>query len=66
MANLTNLVLYNNKIGDEGMKAFAAAVGSGAIPQLQELSLSYNQIGDSGMQALAAARCKAPPPGRRH
>jgi hypothetical protein len=30
MANLTKLNLYKNKIGDEGMKAFAAAVSSGA------------------------------------
>ena len=37
------------------MAAFAAAIGSGALPHLEVLGLSRNQIGDAGVQCLVAA-----------
>ncbi|EOD22570.1 hypothetical protein EMIHUDRAFT_469610 [Emiliania huxleyi CCMP1516] len=50
------LDLEGNKIGDEGCKALAAALGKeGAAPRLKELCLGRNQIGDEGCKALAAA-----------
>ena len=35
LPSLTKLYLSENQIGDEGMKAFAAAIGSGALPALK-------------------------------
>uniref|UniRef100_A0A0D3JFS2 Uncharacterized protein n=2 Tax=Emiliania huxleyi TaxID=2903 RepID=A0A0D3JFS2_EMIH1 len=53
---LEELILDDNKIGDEGCKALAAALGKeGAAPRLETLSLRFNQIGDEGCKALAAA-----------
>ena len=55
MANLVNLSLDLNAIGDEGMKAFASAIASGAMAKLTSLGLGKNQIGNEGMQALSSA-----------
>ena len=53
---LETLILRGNKIGDEGCKALAAALGKeGAAPRLEELWLLNNKIGDEGCMALAAA-----------
>merc|ERR1719238_2427139 len=53
---LEKLRLYGNKIGDEGCKALAAALGKeGAAPRLETLYLGVNKIGDEGCMALAAA-----------
>ncbi|EOD19123.1 hypothetical protein EMIHUDRAFT_369653, partial [Emiliania huxleyi CCMP1516] len=53
---LDTLSLGNNKIGDEGCKALAAALGKeGAAPRLEYLYLDNNEIGDEGCKALAAA-----------
>ncbi|EOD06775.1 hypothetical protein EMIHUDRAFT_106703 [Emiliania huxleyi CCMP1516] len=53
---LERLELQRNKIGDEGCKALAAALGKeGAAPRLETLSLGENKIGDEGCKALAAA-----------
>merc|ERR1719238_1158285 len=53
---LEELYLWNNKIGDEGCKALAAALGKeGAAPRLENLALNGNKIGDEGCMALAAA-----------
>ncbi|EOD17296.1 hypothetical protein EMIHUDRAFT_244151 [Emiliania huxleyi CCMP1516] len=55
---LETLYLGGNKIGDEGCKALAAALGKeGAVPRLETLTLflGANRIGDEGCKALAAA-----------
>ena len=53
---LEGLYLGGNKIGDEGCKALAAALGKeGAAPRLKRLELDGNKIGDEGCKALAAA-----------
>ena len=53
---LERLQLFGNKIGDEGCKALAAALGKeGAAPRLKELYLNRNKINDEGCKALAAA-----------
>ncbi|EOD26944.1 hypothetical protein EMIHUDRAFT_114838 [Emiliania huxleyi CCMP1516] len=53
---LEKLWLQGNKIGDEGCKALAAALGKeGAAPRLERLYLNDNEIGDEGCKALAAA-----------
>ena len=56
LPRLEELQLRFNKIGDEGMQAFAAALGgSGALPLLTRLDLGDNQIGNDGMSALSGA-----------
>ena len=55
MCNMQVLHLYNNKIGDVGLQAFADALGKGALDKLIYLSLNSNKIGDVGLQALANA-----------
>ena len=37
MCNMQVLHLYNNKIGDVGLQAFADALGKGALAQLKNL-----------------------------
>ncbi|EOD17153.1 hypothetical protein EMIHUDRAFT_244350 [Emiliania huxleyi CCMP1516] len=56
-SRLEELCLFENKIGDEGCKALAAALlgKEGAAPRLETLILTDNQIGDEGCKALAAA-----------
>ena len=56
LANLKELLLWGNTIGDAGMTAFAGAIGaSEAMASLRELYLGGNQIGDAGVEALAKA-----------
>jgi len=55
MANLKGLSLYDNQIGDAGMKAFSNAIASGSLANLERLDLDSNEIGDAGMVALAGA-----------
>ena len=55
LAQLRDLQLWRNKIGDVGMQAFASAVASGSLPDLTHLYINKNQIGDDGMVRLAAA-----------
>ena len=55
MCNMQELHLFNNKIGDVGLQAFADALGKGALPALEQLELTSNQIGDDGLSALASA-----------
>ena len=49
------LDLSANCLDDGAMSVFAAAVASGALPQLQILSLGANKIGDIGMQSFTSA-----------
>jgi hypothetical protein len=58
MANLNELFLGYNKIGDEGMKAFASAIANGSMGALTVLGLSNNQIGNAGMISLSEATGK--------
>ena len=53
-ANLNELHLHSNKIGDSGMTAIATCT-SGDMGKLQKLYLGNNQIGDPGARALATA-----------
>ena len=43
---LTDLVLWDNNIGDEGAKALASALRVNGV--LKTLDLRYNEIGDEG------------------
>ena len=47
--------LWDNCIGNEGMKAFAEAIRNGALPQLERLYIQCNQIGIDGMIAFSTA-----------
>jgi hypothetical protein len=51
----TQLELQDNNIGDAGVIALATACVSGAMAQLEELSLFHNNISDAGITALARA-----------
>ena len=50
---LTNLVLLNNNIGDEGAAALASALRVNGV--LKTLDLRYNGIGNEGAAALGKA-----------
>ena len=55
MANIVELWLSYNKIGDIGLTALADAVRSGALGSLFDLQLQGNRIGDEGMKAFSSA-----------
>ena len=52
--------LHLNGIDGVGMQAFASAVASGSLPQLQVLRVYHSQIGDVGMKAFASASRSLP------
>ena len=52
---LQELYLNNNEIGDDGVKALASAISSGALEHCESIDLANNSIGDEGMKALAQA-----------
>ena len=54
MANLQELWLNRNQIGDDGMKALADVLKSpkGALASLQQLYLQNNNITDDGFETL--------------
>ena len=54
-AQLRQLKLDGNQIGDKGLEALSGALATGAMPQLRELRLNNNKIGDAGVEALAKA-----------
>ena len=43
--SLQKLDLFNNQIGDAGMKAFSDAIAMGALPALKELYV-FGNLGD--------------------
>jgi len=47
-------------VGDAGFSALAAALGRGAMPRLESLSLGDTAIGDAGLVALAPALRRLP------
>eukprot|EP00900_Chrysochromulina_parva_P005409 jgi/Chrpa1/1486/Chrysochromulina_OHIO_Genome00001865-RA len=51
----TRLELQDNNIGDAGVIALATACVSGAMAQLEDLSLFNNDVSDAGVTALARA-----------
>eukprot|EP00966_Prymnesium_polylepis_P334961 7390307-Prymnesium_polylepis.1 len=53
LANIHQLSLHGNCIGDAGAQALAEA--SGMLAKLARLYLHSNQIGDAGMRAIGAA-----------
>ena len=56
MANLENLSLHVNAIGDVGMQAFASAVASGFLPKLYFMSVARNPGDVMGVKAACSAR----------
>ena len=55
LAQLQELWLSDNQIGDVGLTALSNACAGGALAQLQKLFLDGNQVGDVGLTALANA-----------
>jgi hypothetical protein len=47
------------------MKAFSAALSSGALGHLTHLHLGWNKIGDEGMKAFSMPSIQGPPWGIR-
>ena len=59
LASVTDLHLWGNQIGDEGMKAFSAALATGALASIRFIDLDYNQateMGKAAMRDVADAR----------
>jgi len=55
LPRLGHLSLGANLLGDDGMRALAAAIAGGGLARLELLHLGNNDIGDAGAKALAAA-----------
>lgn len=55
LAQLSELWLSNNQIGDAGAAALFAALGAGALPSLGDLRLQFNTLGDASAATLADA-----------
>ena len=54
LARLTELNLYDNKLGPDGCAAFSVELGRGALAALQRLFLGGNAIGTVGCTSFAA------------
>lgn len=52
---LRKLLLHENRIGDVGVTAIAAAMRPSGAPGLRDVRLSFNAVGDAGMAAVADA-----------
>eukprot|EP00966_Prymnesium_polylepis_P206507 4784620-Prymnesium_polylepis.1 len=50
LGSLVYLGLRNNRIGDEGMKAFSSAIASGALAQLTYLFVYGNPTSEAARQ----------------
>ena len=57
ICNSTYLFLHSRNISDDHMQILASAIGSGALPKLESLSLFENNIGDAG---AAYKKCRKP------
>ena len=57
LAQLDELWLSNNRIGDGGAAALFAALGAGALPTIGDLRLQYNELGDASQRGLTASLC---------
>ena len=55
MAQLRQLELNGNQIGDKGLEALSGALATGALAQCTTLVLGGNKIGDKGIEALSEA-----------
>lgn len=55
LSKLKVLHMQRNQIGDIGMQAFSSTIGSGWLPNIEEVYLNENKIGDAGMTAFASA-----------
>lgn len=53
MPELQDLRLNHNRVGNEGARALAEAIGEGVCPTLSDLWLGANRISDGGAAALA-------------
>ena len=56
LGNLQDLSLFNNQIGDEGMKVFSAAISSGSLPSCTEFAMYYNPDSEESMQRKKRGR----------
>ena len=52
---LLKIALHENKVGDEGLVALAAAMRPSGAPNIQVINLAFNRIEDTGIEALATA-----------
>lgn len=52
---LRGIYLFDNQIGDEGMKSFSKALARTVLGCVEELSLRENKIGDEGFKAFSQA-----------
>jgi len=52
LASVTTLRLYNNQIGDVGMRAFSTALAGGALASVTTFTLHLNQISDAVKKVL--------------
>ena len=53
LCNITKVDLFYERINDNHMVTFAAALANGALAKVTILNLGLNQIGDAGLSALA-------------
>eukprot|EP00966_Prymnesium_polylepis_P041528 963996-Prymnesium_polylepis.1 len=56
MAQLTNLELQGNQIGDEGMASFSTALASGAMANLKTLYMGANPGNITAVKEVCKAR----------
>ena len=55
MCNMQVLHLYNNKIGDVGLQAFADALGKGALPKCTTITMVGNPASAEAKQGVKDA-----------
>ena len=55
LAQLQELLVDDNRLGDQGCAALAEAGALGAVPTLRVLDLYQNGIGNAGLRVLVSA-----------